>query len=332
MEPLVSICTTTYCHEKYLNQTLQGFLNQETDFPFEILIHDDASPDGTEGIIREWASRYPEIILPLYETVNQYSQNIPINETFNFPRARGKYIALCEGDDYWTDPKKLQSQVDYLEGHPECTFCFTNGLIRDENGERPDRVFVPYYPEEAAYLPKEGGVCDLEAMARLTFLPTASFLFRRETLENLPNSFRDHMCQYGDLRMKLFLTAAGSAYYLNRCTCVYRENVPTSAFQVWKKEKRDQVFTRSQTAVRLCDDVEEFSAGAGHEGLESLRKYHFTVMAHNAPDLKTLFTGRLGKAFRRLPLKEQTRCALRLMLPPSLAEGLAGLGRKERTK
>ena len=99
MTPLVSICVTTYCHEAYLRQTLDSLLAQQVRFPFEILIHDDCSPDGTVAIIREYAQKYPEIVLPLYETENQYSQNIPINETFNFPRARGKYIALCEGDE-----------------------------------------------------------------------------------------------------------------------------------------------------------------------------------------------------------------------------------------
>ena len=86
---------------------------QKTDFPFEILIHDDASTDGTADIIREYEAKYPDIIKPIYQTENQYSKGIKVSQVYQFPRAKGKYIALCEGDDYWTDPYKLQKQVDF---------------------------------------------------------------------------------------------------------------------------------------------------------------------------------------------------------------------------
>ena len=93
---------------------------QKTNFPIEILIHDDASTDGTADIIREYEAQYPDIIKPIYQTENQYSKGINPGFEFLFPRARGKYIALCEGDDYWTDTLKLQKQVEFLEGNKEC--------------------------------------------------------------------------------------------------------------------------------------------------------------------------------------------------------------------
>ena len=114
-EILVSICCITYNHEKYIRDAIEGFLMQKTDFPFEVLIHDDASTDGTADIIREYETKYPDIIKPIYQTENQYSKGIKISATYNYPRAKGKYIALCEGDDYWIDPYKLQKQVDFLE-------------------------------------------------------------------------------------------------------------------------------------------------------------------------------------------------------------------------
>ena len=103
MEPLVSICTTTYQHSRYIRQTLDSFLSQKTDFPFEILVHDDCSSDGTAEILQEYARRYPGIVLPLFETENQYSKGVPINETFNFPRARGKLKVSLMGTpfEYW---------------------------------------------------------------------------------------------------------------------------------------------------------------------------------------------------------------------------------------
>lgn len=327
MTPLVSVCITTYRHENYLRGTLDGILAQQVDFPYEILIHDDCSPDGTIAIIQEYAAKYPDIILPLYEEVNQYSQNIPINETFNFPRARGKYIALCEGDDCWIDPTKLARQIGYMETHEDCTFCFTNGRIRDVSGKKPDRDFLPYYPDDEAIVSGGSRNLTLSETVRLTFIPTASFVFRTDTLRTLPDIFRDHMTQYGDLRMKLFLSAAGYAHYEDVKAVMYRENVPTSAFQVWKKEKRKQVYERASTVVRLCKDVDDYSKGAAHEALEELKRYWLNVMAHNAPNMRSLVTGEVGKYWRSMPQGEHIRCIARLTMPVKLVEKLTCLGK-----
>ena len=125
--PLVSVCCITYNHANYIHDAVLGFLDQMTNFPIEILIHDDASTDGTEEIIREYESKYPQIIKPLYETENQYVKGRKGSRTFNIPRAQGKYIALCEGDDYWTDPFKLQKQVDFLEANPDYILVHSDG-------------------------------------------------------------------------------------------------------------------------------------------------------------------------------------------------------------
>lgn len=113
--PLVSIICCTYNHEPYIRQCLDGFMMQKTNFSYEVLIHDDASTDATAEIVREYEDRYPEIVKPIYSEVNKYSQGIDIFSKVLLPKAIGKYIAICEGDDYWTDPLKLQKQVDFLE-------------------------------------------------------------------------------------------------------------------------------------------------------------------------------------------------------------------------
>lgn len=122
--PLVSICSITYNHAPYIRQCLDGFLMQKTNFKYEIIIHDDASTDGTTEIIKEYAEKYPDLITPIFQSENQYSKGVRgFYARFVFPRAKGKYIALCEGDDYWTDPLKLQKQVDFLEANPEYVMC-----------------------------------------------------------------------------------------------------------------------------------------------------------------------------------------------------------------
>ena len=133
---IVSICCITYNHARFVRETMEGFLMQEppTCMPkdaklsdwCEILIHDDASTDGTDTIVREYADKYPDLIHPLYEEENQYSRGGAgrMAVLFNYKRAKGKYIAYCEGDDYWTDSKKLQKQVDWMEAHEEYSVCF----------------------------------------------------------------------------------------------------------------------------------------------------------------------------------------------------------------
>ena len=134
--PLVSILCTTYKHEKFIREALDGFLMQRTTFPFEVIVHDDASPDDTAAIIREYAALHPDIIRPIFQTVNQFS-SVPgrvvrlVNEA-----ARGRYIALCEGDDHWTDPLKLQRQVAILENDPSVSgvFHFTEQCFEGMEG------------------------------------------------------------------------------------------------------------------------------------------------------------------------------------------------------
>ena len=121
--PIVTICTVAYNHAPFIRQCMDGVLMQKTSFPIEFLIHDDASPDGTADIIREYEARYPDIIKAICQTENQFSKGAQIWSKYLFSAARGKYIAMCDGDDYWTDPLKLQKQVNFLETHPDYAIC-----------------------------------------------------------------------------------------------------------------------------------------------------------------------------------------------------------------
>ena len=173
------------------------------------------------------------------------------------PKAK---FALCEGDDFWCDTHKLQRQISYMESDPQCTFSFTNGYVHDEAGVNPDRPFLPYYENEKPLFHGESRLFTLDEIARINFIPTASFVFRVDALRSLPATFLDKECQHGDLRMKLFLTAAGHAWYEHMYGCTYRENVSGSAMQIWKKEKRDQLYHRCQTVVDMVEDVNVFSS------------------------------------------------------------------------
>ncbi|WP_339904248.1 glycosyltransferase [uncultured Cyclobacterium sp.] len=142
-KPLVSICCTTYNHASYIKDCLEGFLMQETSFTYEILIYDDASTDGTSAIIEDYRKRFPDLIFPVRPDENQYSKGVRgMNFNFNIPRAKGKYIALCEGDDYWTAADKLARQVQFMEENPNVIFTFHN--FKKKYGEELASPF--FYP------------------------------------------------------------------------------------------------------------------------------------------------------------------------------------------
>lgn len=177
IKPLVVIRSITYNHEHYLRDAIESFVKQQTNFPFVAVIHDDASTDDTASILKEYAEKYPDIILPIYETENQHSKHDGTldNIMFNAVNAtEAKYIAYCEGDDYWTDPNKLQKQVDFLESHPDYSMCFHNATVHYENKSKSDHPFA--YLESREY--------QIEENIDHWIVPTASIVYRKEVLHS----------------------------------------------------------------------------------------------------------------------------------------------------
>lgn len=206
--PIVSISCITYNHEKYIRDAIEGFLMQKTTFPVEILIHDDASTDKTASIVREYELKYPQLIKPIYQTVNQYSKKDGSIGRIQRGRARGKYYATCEGDDYWTDPYKLQKQVDFLEENPDFSMCFHNAMLLYEDDKSKNRPFTEL--EEREYSP-------IEIFSKWT-IPTASVVFRVSMYQKV--SHPDFM--YGDIVLFLNLATKGKLRAINEVMSVYR--------------------------------------------------------------------------------------------------------------
>ena len=143
IHPLVAIRCTAFNHERYIRECLDGFVIQKTDFPFVVIVHDDASTDTTAGIIKEYVDKYPDIFFPLFEQENQYSKKLGIvtQVMYEAIKATGaKYVAICEGDDYWVDPHKLQKQIDFLEANPDYSITFHSAQTVNET-QHPDFSF-----------------------------------------------------------------------------------------------------------------------------------------------------------------------------------------------
>lgn len=136
----VSVYCLAYNHEKYIRKALDGFISQKTSFEYEVFVHDDASTDNTASIIKEYADKYPNIIKPIFQIENQYSRGQKIVKNIILPKMHGKYVAICEGDDYWTDSAKLQRQYDALESHPECSISTHRTGCCNEDGSYNERI------------------------------------------------------------------------------------------------------------------------------------------------------------------------------------------------
>lgn len=212
MEPVISIICNTFNQEKYIAEALDSFLMQKVNVPFEILVHDDASTDRTPEIIREYEKKYPDIIKPIYQIENQYSKGVSITPEIQIPRAKGKYIAFCEGDDYWTDENKLQMQLDFMEKNPDYTLC-----THAYNMVNKDRSLL----EERWDF---SGDCDIsmkKLIGNQLLVPQfATHFLRTDCICQFTGEFLGKKSQ--DMIIRIFCATKGKIRYINKNMSCYR--------------------------------------------------------------------------------------------------------------
>lgn len=210
-EILVTIRCAVYNQERYIRQCLEGFVMQETSFCYEAIVHDDASTDETVVVIKEFANKYPHIIKPILETENQYSkQDGSLTRIFD-KNTNGKYIAFCEGDDYWIDPSKLQKQVDFLESNPEYGMCYT----------RSNR----YVQEDNRYIPAFGGpFTTFDDLLNGNCIPTLTVVARRDLINQYRTEIKPELKKWkmGDYPMWLWFAYNSKIGFIDEVTSVYR--------------------------------------------------------------------------------------------------------------
>lgn len=209
---MVSIRCLVYNHESFLRQCLDGFVMQQTNFPFEAVVHEDASTDNSAAILREYAEKYPDIIKPIFQTENQYSKRDGSIRRIMNAHMRGKYVAYCEGDDYWTDPHKLQKQVDFLETHPEYSMCFHKAEIVYDD-----------VPQEATdwYSHLEEREFTADEVLTPPCVPTASMMVRADVISQVPTHPDFHG---GDIIVHATACSCGKAYCMGDTMAVYRRH------------------------------------------------------------------------------------------------------------
>jgi len=294
-KPLVSIICITYNHAGFIRNAIEGFLIQKTDFLFEIIIHDDASTDGTQAIISDYLIKYPNLFIPILQKENQFSKGKKILAELTFPLARGKYIALCEGDDYWTDPLKLQKQVEFLEANPDY------GMVHSELGHYHHKTgkYIERHWEASGVTKQSGDIYESLMIGRESMVYFCTALFRA----NLKNhGLHDPRVKMGDKPLAIWIALNSKIGYIDEAMAV-RNVLLYSATQGRKPQEMLEFYQSAPIifqyfkAIRPVSQIVEkqfyinyYSNIANHCFRHKIGKEHFkeafSFLKKNKPTLK----------------------------------------------
>ncbi len=270
-QTLVTVILPTHNHVSFIAQAIESVLMQKTDFPFDILLHDDASTDGTADICRDYAAKYPEKITLIAQTVNQYTIDRRIQSHILIPRVNAKYTAILDGDDYWVDPLKLQKQIGYLEAHPDCTLCIGGADLVDVNNRVVGHV-KPYDTDR---------IVDPEDMIRGGggFSATNTIVMPTQLLKDLPE-FADHV-EAEDIPFQLLGALTGYAWYVADTLMAYRVAVPGS----WStRQYASGMETRIKTSrdlIALNEGYDAYSGGKYHDAfVQAIQYQEFLILTY----------------------------------------------------
>lgn len=295
---MVSICCMTYNQEKYIEDTLKGIVSQKTSFKYEAVIHDDASTDNTKKIIEKYEKKYPNLIKTIYEKENQYLKNVRIINIMN-PYMKGKYIAFCEGDDYWYDNNKLQIQVDYMEKHADCSFC-THSFKRID----PDGDFIcdeiPFNTDKKIFL--------TDYLRNKYNFQTATILCRGKYMRSLPPYY--YNSPIGDLPQTLYFLSQGYGYYINNKMSCYRYMAASS----WTLKNKNNIDLKIKNHEMVKKIYLEFNEENNNKYTELIDDYllkfdfEFAISINN---FNEIHKGKYKNLYKKLPIKEKIKISLK---------------------
>lgn len=313
---MVTVLCRTYNHERFIRHALEGFVTQKTDFPFEVLVHDDASTDKTADIIREYAKKYPAIIKPIYQQINQHSQKISVIPKYMLPKANGKYLAWCEGDDYWTNPNKLQLQVEALESHPDCVAC----------ASEVEKISIKGRPLGRVSNLKTGGVIDGDEFVRYclyagvnTTIPVqlSGFMIRKSLYEGYlknPPEFRSKF-DVGDLPIFLFCGLHGNVFFYKEMMSCYRTGNPNS----WSgrmSSSRASIKAHMDREKDALLSFDRYTGGRFHKEAERGAKLREFCYYRKANDIKGFRKPEMKEFYGQMTVKQKAKVYLFGLIPP----------------
>ncbi len=287
---MVTVCSFCYNHEKYLRKALEGFVMQKTNFRFEVIIHDDASTDSSAEIIREYAKKY-DFIRPIFQNENQYSKGIDIGDEFILPKARGKYIAYCEGDDYWCDELKLQKQYEFMEKNPSYTMCchaYKNVVANTE------KVIKNIYT-----LQTTGDITPEIAILYHNPSQLATQFFVKSVVTNMPQIYKGY--GVADYMLLLNAVANGKVHYSSEIMAVHRVASDGS----WTQRVYNNISGRishNKAMIEFLSNYDIYYEGKYHLAVEKRIDEFVFDIAYAEKNMKKVKT---TSYYKDLPIRER---------------------------
>lgn len=302
MNPEVSVICIAYNQRDYICRCLDSIFGQVTDFPYEVIVHDDASTDGTAEIIRSYSKKYPDKLIPILEKENQFKLGKNITQLTS-RYARGKYIALCECDDWWTDSSKLQIQFNYMEKRPDCALCThsvtcydgNNGnIIGEFRASESDRDF-----DTNEVILGGGGLFGTNSM------------FYRSDFRELPEEFLNW--GVGDYPTTIYLSLCGNVHYINQSLSAYRFCAKGS----WSEKYQDKDIAIDSNILLISGlrRIQKVYFGQFDDAIEQIIMETKVNNAVLNKDIKAVFLGDLRDYFRSLGSVSKLKLCLRFFFP-----------------
>ncbi len=328
-EIMVTVFVLAYNHEKYIKNALDGFILQKTNFKYEVIVHDDASTDHTASIIKEYEEKYPDIIKPIYQTENQYQKGVNKMKLFLLPKAKGKFIAFCEGDDYWSEPNKLQKQYEVMVKYPNCSICFHKTRIISENGN-PTNASFPRCDKIKSGIIERNEYLSLvlytQTLYQLQFHLSSIMIpieIYKQYIYNLP-SYRKEM-DVGDLPLFLYMGLHGDAYYIDTEMSCYRSLSVGS----WNAQNQDitKKILHLEKEINGLQAFDKYSDYIVHESVEkgiNNRRFAIYRISGNLTKMR-----QMKEFYKMLTYKERLKYYM-LYYMPNLCKTLKSIANRRK--
>lgn len=315
MDIEVSVYCATYNQMKYIRKAIESFLMQETTFPYEIIIHDDASTDGTAEIVKEYADRYPDKIIPILQTENQYSKGVNFFRQFVLPIVRGRYIANCEGDDFWTDKHKLQLQYDALEAHPECSRAVHLVIGISEDEKKQLRIFPRNELNISEGIVKASEIIHMMLADNEWVFQTSSVFSRKRIINELISE--NHLYYLkggpGDYVSMLGFALKGDIYYIEKSMSCYRINAVGSVTDAAHQDEKNKKMLEKR--IYSLEKFDEKSDYLYHQDVQmAIKRFQFFVLKIDK-QFKEMLHSKWKDNYRELPMHVKMDVCISAYLP-----------------
>ncbi len=310
-EVKVSVFIGAYNQEKYIAKTLESVVSQKTNFKFEVLVHDDASTDGTSDIIKEYALKYPDIIFPVFQTENQYSKGVKITTRFLLPYAKGEFVSFLDGDDYYSDENKLQTQVDAME--KEGASACIHSVQKILNGK-----CVGYFPSPTKL--NETCVVDKLYAFKLAIdgeLHISSIMLKKSSYQTYASKYQKYSKDvgYGDIPLFAFITANEKLVFVNKAMSVYNVGVPNGYMMSICADKEKMIDHREKSIKFFKGIYEAFPLFSQKKIIKERIELEEYLLQVELKNYKVIFAKENKEFFKRLAPKHRLKLKIGRIFP-----------------